>query len=247
MPNPLLAKSDAFGQALLDYLETGQETTYLIIRVEDGHTDDVPSSSYFQSFDEWSELDRAVTVWAKGRVLDVGVGPGRLSLYLQDKGHDVVAIDKSEKVLKVAKARGVRDARFHDILRGPLESELFQTIALFGCNIGIAGKFDNVGPFLGTLASMLSPGGRILGSGSNWNRTDNPEHLSFHELKRKAGRHPAEMVLKIAYKGLDEEFGFCLVNQDELRAIAPTVGLEVEAIIDCGGRYGFVLKKPESR
>jgi ubiquinone/menaquinone biosynthesis C-methylase UbiE len=43
----------------------------------------------------------------KGRVLDVGSGPGRDGLILQEKGLDVTCLDASEKMVELSKSRGL--------------------------------------------------------------------------------------------------------------------------------------------
>jgi len=237
---------DAFGKALIDFHNTGEETISIIRRVEDNNVDEMPSSPYFRAFDEWDPLDRALSAWMEGRVLDIGMGAGRLSLHLQGKGHDVVGVDLSPGALEVSSARGVRDVRQLDILDGILDGEKFRTIALFGHNLGIAGFHENVGSFLELLSRMLTPGGRIVGTQINWDRTDKPEHLGFQEANRRAGRHPVDMTLRIEYGGIEETFSWCLTNQTELVEIAKSVGLAIEAIIDCGGMYSYVLRLPES-
>ncbi|MDG6899020.1 MAG: class I SAM-dependent methyltransferase [Nitrososphaerota archaeon] len=45
----------------------------------------------------------------KGKVLDVGCGAGRVALYLQGWGLDVVGVDNSPFALRVARLRGVRN------------------------------------------------------------------------------------------------------------------------------------------
>ncbi len=237
---------DAFGKALLDFHNTGEETVSIVRRIEDGNCEEMPSSPYFRAFDEWNPLDRALSAWIEGRVLDVGVGAGRLSLYLQEKGHEVVGIDISPGALEVSRARGAKDVRQLDILDGILDCEKFHTIALFGNNLGIAGFHENVGPFLQCLSHMLTPGGRVIGSHLNWERTRKPKHLEFQEANRQAGRHPVDMTLRIEYGGIEETFSWCLTNQVELAEIAKSVGLATEATIDCGGMYGYVLGLPES-
>jgi 2-polyprenyl-3-methyl-5-hydroxy-6-metoxy-1,4-benzoquinol methylase len=240
-----LHNRDAFGKSLLDFYKTGKETVTKVIRVEDGYEDDMLISQYFQLFEEWPTLDRALVQWMYGRILDVGVGGGRLARHMQDKGHDVVGIDISPSAVEAAKANGVRDVRLHNILEGPLEEEKFDTIVLLGNNLGIAGTHANIGPFLKTLASMLEPGGRIIGTQLNWERTDKPEHLKFQEDNRKAGKHPVEITLRIEYNIHSEDFAWCLVNQLELIEISSHIGLEPEAILDCREQYGYVLKVPE--
>ena len=43
----------------------------------------------------------------RGRVLDVGSGPGRDGLILREKGLDVVCLDASEAMVKLSKSRGL--------------------------------------------------------------------------------------------------------------------------------------------
>ncbi|MCX6647372.1 MAG: class I SAM-dependent methyltransferase [bacterium] len=231
---------DAFGQAFLDHMKSGSEVMTKIVRVEDGNVEDHPISIYFQTFDEWNPLDRALMQWVKGRVLDVGVGAGRVALYLQEQGFDVVGIDLSPGAIETCVKRGVKDARLHNILESPLD-EKFDAILMLGYNLGIAATHANVAPYLDRMKSMLNPGGRIIFNQVNWQRTEKPEHLKFHEAMRKIGRYPVEMTLKIVYGKLEETFGWCLTSQEELVDIAKTVGLKPEAIIDCGGIYGAVL------
>ncbi len=46
--------------------------------------------------------------FVNGRVLDVGCGAGRHSLYLQKKGFDVLGIDVSPLAVKVCRLKGVK-------------------------------------------------------------------------------------------------------------------------------------------
>ena len=43
-----------------------------------------------------------------GRILDVGCGPGRHALWLQEQGFNVTGIDTSPGVVQVARERGCR-------------------------------------------------------------------------------------------------------------------------------------------
>jgi cyclopropane fatty-acyl-phospholipid synthase-like methyltransferase len=42
------------------------------------------------------------------RILDAGAGGGRISFYLQDKGYDVTALEKSESICHILKERGLK-------------------------------------------------------------------------------------------------------------------------------------------
>ncbi len=73
----------------------------------------------------------------KGRVLDIGCGPGRHSLWLQERGFDVVAIDISPLVVRVAKARGVKISFIMAAQNLAFTPNSFDTVLLLGNNFGI--------------------------------------------------------------------------------------------------------------
>ncbi len=237
---------DAFGAALLDFHESGGDVVMDLVRTEDDYVEEMDAADYFKPYSVWPPLERALVQWIQGRVLDVGAGAGRVALYLQEQGFEVTALDKSPGACDVCTKRGIKDVRCHNILDGPLEDETFDTILLAGYNLGIAGRHDNVEPFLARIRGMLNPGGRIIGNQINWDQTENPVHISFQESLRSLGCHPVEFVLRIKYKGLDEDFNWVLTSLDELEIIADKLKLEMETVINyTDGLYGYVLRLPE--
>lgn len=110
-------RRDAYGHGVWGYVK---REGYEIIEREDGFLEpsSVAPKAYFAEFRQWPEAERRGIVHARGRVLDVGCGAGRVSLYLQRKRVDVLGIDSSPLTLKVAKARGVKKTRllsFNDV------------------------------------------------------------------------------------------------------------------------------------
>ena len=73
---------------------------------------------------------------------DIGAGAGRVSLYLQKKGFDVTAIDKSPLAIKVCKKRGVKKAKVLPIEKiDTFKSNTFDTVIMFGGNFGLFGSY----------------------------------------------------------------------------------------------------------
>src|SRR5688572_3246111 len=101
---------DAYGKQLLAQYN-GQTPTVEIIERDDDYIDTGSDAGlYFTGYDEWHDLERQAIDKARGKILDIGCGAGRHSLYLQDKGFDVTGIDNSPGAIKVCKLRGLRRA-----------------------------------------------------------------------------------------------------------------------------------------
>src|SRR5262249_22178698 len=102
---------DAYGEMMLAALEG--DTIPEIVEREDGFitAGSFGPAYYLAPYRRWPSRQRRALRLVRGRVLDVGAGAGRVSLHLQEKGHDVVAIDTSPGAVEVCRRRGVRDAR----------------------------------------------------------------------------------------------------------------------------------------
>ena len=87
--------NDVFGLCLKAYLE-GDKRARITVRTDIAETDYLPASYLFRGFDKMPEHEKAALLEAKGKVLDIGACAGSHSLYLQDKGFDVTALDISE-------------------------------------------------------------------------------------------------------------------------------------------------------
>ena len=94
----LAPEQDAFGAVLLDYFN-GKEHAATVIEREDGFFEAEKAAAYFAPFRSWFDAERQVLRHVRGRVLDVGVGAGRVALELQQRGHEVVGIDVSPLAL----------------------------------------------------------------------------------------------------------------------------------------------------
>ena len=71
---------------------------------------------YFEIIKTCRNLEQKALKLAKGSILDVGCGAGSHSLYLQEKGLKVKAIDISKGAIDVAKQRGIIHAIEKNVL-----------------------------------------------------------------------------------------------------------------------------------
>ena len=95
-----------------------------------------------------------------GRVLDIGAGTGSHSIWLQERNHNVVAIDISEGAVEVMEKRGVIDPR--NINFFDLSDEKFNTLLLLMNGIGIVGTINNLPTFFNKAKDLLNEDGRII-------------------------------------------------------------------------------------
>ncbi len=150
---------DLFGKALLDY-QNGNYTEDIRTETNISDEDVLPLPYLFRSYSEMPSIETRALKLAKGKVLDVGCGAGNHSLFLQNKGCNIVAIDTSEGAIKVCKLRGVNNARNIDLLK--LKNEKFDTILMLMNGTGIFQKLKNINIYLQHLKSLLKPKGQIL-------------------------------------------------------------------------------------
>lgn len=158
-----LNEPDPFADALEYYERTGRSALYYTR--EDGVRRRDFVGWYFASYPDFWRIEKPALKFARGRVLDVGCGAGRMSLYLQRQGLRVTGIDSSPRVAAIASARGVRDVRVAlACKRLPFSRGQFDTILLFGNNLGICGTRARTAQLLRELARVSKRGARILGT-----------------------------------------------------------------------------------
>lgn len=93
-------RSDAFGRLLLDHLE-GKDGRAVLEFVGGYVQPALEAEVFFAPCPAWPAEEQAAMRFVRGRVLDLGCGAGRHALYLQERGHDVVAVDVSPGALEV--------------------------------------------------------------------------------------------------------------------------------------------------
>jgi SAM-dependent methyltransferase len=216
---------DAFGRLLLDHLE-GRHAWEIIERDDGLFLTGGPPATYFAPFRRWLGMERRAMRLARGRVLDVGCGAGRVALHLQERGLDVVAIDVSPGAVEVSRRRGVRDARVL-ALADVDESSLgrFDTIVLYGNNFGLLESERAAVRHLRRLGRLTTGRGRILGESLDWSETDDPVHLASHERNRRRGRMPGQNRIRIRHGLLATPwFDYLLTTPAEMAALADASG-----------------------
>lgn len=177
---------DIFGKALMEYYEGTKPP--LVIRRDDGHVEEERFIDIiFSDHDKWSECERKALEYVKGRVLDIGCGAGRHSLWLQEKDFKMVAIDLSPLAVEVSKLRGVKDCRVMNVRNLLFPPNSFDTILLMGNNFGVAGNVEGTKELFKKFYQITSKDAIVIATSRDPTITDNPAHLKYHELEKEEG------------------------------------------------------------
>lgn len=222
---------DAFGLALLDYLEHGSEARSHFIERDDGLLEAVDTGVVFTRESEWSVAEASVAERARNRVLDVGAGAGRHALPLQEAGHDVVALDISPGAVEVCRRRGVRETFIGTVFQlADTDPEPFDTFLLCGNNYGLLESPDHAPRILGALARLAAPDAEIIGTCIDPFTTEDPLHLAYHALNRARGRLPAQLRLRSRWTDIASPwFDYLFVSVKGLEEMAEAAGWELVA------------------
>ena len=216
-----------------------------LVERDDGFIISVPGSSYLAEFEDWPEIEKRAMDSVRGRVIDLGCGAGRVGLYLQRKGFDVLGFDISPLALRVCRERGLRKTRkgsIHD-LRFPRDS--FDTAILFGNNFSLLGTPSKATKTLRRMHRMLSDGGLVLAETLDPYDTKEPSHLAYHRMNWMKGRPPGQVRIRVRYKEhATPWFYWLLLSREEMGELAHGAGFEVAGYIDSSGpRYICILRK----
>lgn len=227
---------DLLGKALLDY-QNGNYTEDIITSTSISDEDDLPLPYLFRDFNNMPKLEQYALNSCKGRVLDVGCGAGNHSLYLQQKGLQVKAIDISEGAIKVCKLRGVTHAEAHSVLE---ETDTYDTILLLMNGTGIFQKLSYVTKYLSHLKSLLQPNGQILIDSSDIQYMYEDEDGGLWIDTNAA--YYGELDYYLSYKGEKEQpITWLYLDFETLKTACTTIGLQCKKIKE-GPHFDYLAK-----
>jgi len=239
-------REDAFGHEMYDYYQ-GKEVWEVIER-DDGYIDvSIGAKRYFSEFEDWYNNEKEAMYYAEGKVLDIGWGAGRHSLYLQKNNFDVLGIDNSPLAIKVCKLRGLKKAELLSLHEIPSDIGKFDSILMLGNNFALTGSPQNAKKVLKTLFEITSENGRIIAEFVDPYNTDNEDHLEYHEFNRKRGRMGGQAIIRVRYrKYISPWFDFLMLSREELNELLTNTGWKKEELIEKNKkdpRYIAIIKK----
>ncbi|MFN7099346.1 MAG: class I SAM-dependent methyltransferase [Flavobacterium sp.] len=228
---------DLFGQAILDF-QTDNSPEDLVTETNISEADEMSVAYLFRSYNDMPKLEKKALQLAKGKILDVGCGAGSHSLYLQEKGFDVTAIDISPNAIEACQLRGVKNARVQNVL--DIKNEKFDTVILLMNGTGIFGTLAETSTYLQKLKSLMNPNGQILIDSSDIiYMFDEDEDGSFLV---PADGYYGELTFTVSYKGQTEDtFPWLYLDYNTLQNAAHANGLECELVVE-GKHFDYLAK-----
>jgi SAM-dependent methyltransferase len=240
------SSEDAYGEQLRAQYEQKIATAEAIER-DDGHIDlGSDAGLYFTGYDEWPESERNAVDRSKGRVLDIGCGAGRHSLYLRSRGLDVTGIDSSPGAVDICKLKGLEKALVRPIAEVDKFGEnSFDTILMLGNNFGLLGGFYEAKVILGKLGRITSHDAQMIAGTRDPYKTDDEAHLQYHKLNKDRGRMPGQIRMRVRYgKIVGEWFDYLFVSPNEMEDVLEGTGWQIDEILGTdGANYIAVIGK----
>jgi SAM-dependent methyltransferase len=169
-----------------------------------------------------SHADRVLLGHCRGATLDVGCGPGRMSVHLAERGHVVLGVDIVREAVDQARRRGVSALRRN--VFDPLPGEgRWNTVLLADGNIGIGGAPVRL---LRRTAELLDRTGRVV--------------CDLAAPGTGVRRHDARLVTALKRSG---SFPWAQVGPEAIERVAADAGLWVAQLADHHDRWFAVLAR----
>ncbi len=237
--------ADAYGHEIYAYHQG--ERAIEIIERDDGWIGASPwlPAVYFREFEDWPLHQQAAMQLVRGRVLDIGCGAGRHSLYLQEQGFDVLGVDNSPLAVEVCRLRGLKNVLNLSITQLSANLGVFDTILMLGNNFGLMGSPRRARWLLRRFKKMTSQHVQIIAESRDPYQTSNPIHLQYHQFNRQRGRLGGQLRIRVRFQDkISPWFDYWIASRAELAATLDGTGWTIERFLDAeDSRFIAVIRK----
>jgi len=217
--------ADAFGLALWDWARDGTDPE--VYERDDGFIDVGAGNELFMAtFQDWPAPERQALRYVRGRVIDVGCGGGRVALHLQQRGHDVVALDASPLAAKTTRLQGVKETWCGSVDSLTRRIDSFDTVVLYGNNFGIFGTPERIRRVLTAWATRMPPHARILAESTSPYGGGAPGiDRAYCGRNRERGLMAGQARLRVRYHdSATDWFWWLFVSRSEMKSLLRGTG-----------------------
>ena len=231
---------DTFGLLLKAYYN-GRKV-FQVIERDDGYISTNSMKPYFTDYDDWWDTEKEAISYSKGKVLDIGCGAGRHSLYLQRQGYDVNATDISPLAIEICKLRGLKKTKVVSIENLDFKPNIFDTILMLGNNFGLLGNYQKAKKLLKKFYNFTTKDARIITDTLDPAITSIQAHLDYPKVNRDEGRMIGQARIRVRYDiYAGEWFDLLLVSQTEMIDILKGTGWQVKKFLDPNESHYYAL------
>lgn len=204
---------DPMGRAVSDF-HFNSINQPIIVHSDDFDDDIIDTNYLFRSYKLMPALEKKALSLCKGTILDVGACAGAHSIYLQEKGFEVTALETSTYCCEVLRSRNIKNVVQQNIFH--FNGQKFDTILLLMNGTGIAGTLQGLDVLLHHLATLLNADGQIL--------IDSSDLIYLYEqedgsavLDISAQNYYGELIFQTEYKNwISQPFPWLYVDLNNL-------------------------------
>ena len=204
-----------------------------VIERDDGLINGALADHYLSEPADWRAFDHRGVALCRGRVLDIGVGAGRIAVELQRRGVAVTGLDTSAGAIEVSRKRGLRDTVLNTVDEFSRASVRYDTFLLLGNNLGLIEGPERAPGFLAALARLANPGALIVAQGTDPYGTTDPVHVAYHRGNRDRGRLGGQLRLRLRYRDIASGwFDYLNCSVAELESLVAGTSWRLKSIDD---------------
>lgn len=224
---------DVYGAALVDYFTNAEVAPLFLYTNNSSAKEIMPVDLFFRGKDEFPEQELIALALCDGKVLDIGAGVGSHSLYLQDVGFDVTALELSTSACEIMEKRGVKQIINKNIFE--YQNERYDTLLFLMNGIGLVENINGLKQLFEHAKKLLNPGGQLLFDSSDVN-------YYYKSEKDKPAHYYGEIKFQYEYKGKKgNPFGWLYIDQKELIKVGNEAGWVVQ-ILDEDHHYQYLAR-----
>jgi len=230
-----MIEKDLFGQALYDYW-TNNNPENIVTWTHLTEPEILPTAYLFRNYDQMPEYEQIALQHAKGKILDVGAGSGTHSLYLQNQGKSVTALELSPVSCRLMRKRGINNVVEKDFFKYP-DTEKFDTLLFLMNGVGIVQKAQYLDRLFSKINDLLSPSGQALIHSSDL------KYLYETETGYRVPQtdYYGDVKFYIRYKDQVESFNWTYIDENTLKIFARQQAFKTEKIYE-SDEGDFLLK-----
>lgn len=229
---------DVYGEALDDYFVHQEEKFPLTLHTSYGDQEEMPVEVFFRDADDFPELEFIGLSLCDGRVLDVGAGVGGHSLYLQEKGFEVGALEISQTACHIMQQRGVQRIIHEDFYE--YSGQRYDTLLFLMNGVGIAGDLEGFKRLLHHSKELLTEKGQLIFDSSDI------AYLYEDYKVKKPPYYFGEIQYQYEYKGQRGiPFKWLYLDQDKLINISHELGWVVQILYEDENDQYLVRMEPK--